>query len=62
MEEEKRPEFPALTIQGVFLGASIAFLLAGHANAYIITSLTLVLSLYALQSTSNNPRFLYLFS
>lgn len=58
MDNEK---WPALSVEGVLLGANIAFLLAGHANAYIITSLTLVLFLYTIQSTSNNPRFLYLF-
>jgi hypothetical protein len=42
MDNEK---WPALSVEGVLLGANIAFLMAGHANAYIITSLTLVLFL-----------------
>jgi hypothetical protein len=58
MDNEK---WPALSVEGVFLGANLAFLLAGRVNAYIITSLTLVLFLYTIQSISDNPRFLYLF-
>jgi hypothetical protein len=61
MEEKKRPEFPALTIEGVFLGANIAFLLAGKVSWHIITSLTLLLCLFTIQAASNNARFLFLF-
>jgi len=53
--------WPALAIQGVFLAANIAFLLAGRADGFIVASTTTIMLLFAIQSLSKNPRFLYLF-
>lgn len=57
--DDKR--WPALTIQGIFLAANIAFLLGGKTNRYILSSFTLLMLLFTIQAMSNNPKFLYLF-
>ena len=53
--------WPALTIQGIFLAANISFLLSGKSNGYIIASLTLLMFVFMIQSISTNKRFWFLF-
>ena len=58
MDESK---WPALAIEGLLLGAAIAFIAAGRDNLWMIVSLAIVLFILTLQGTSKNNRFLYLY-
>jgi len=52
---------PALAIQGVLIGAQILYLTTGELDPYVAVSFLLLLLLYALQGTTGEARFLYLY-
>ena len=53
--------WPAIAFQGIFLAANVSFLLAGDHNIFILASVTIIILLFAFQTLSGNPRFMYLF-
>ena len=61
MTPSNETPWPALTIQGTFLGANLAFMLAGNLHPLILISFTVFVVLFAIQTTTGNPRFLYLY-
>lgn len=54
-------KWPAVALQSIFMALNITFLLHGSYNIYIITSATLIIFLFIIQTITNNHRFLYLF-
>ena len=54
-------KWPAVAFQSIFLVANIAFLLDGKTNKFIIASVSVLMFLFAIQTISENPRFMYLF-
>lgn len=53
--------WPAVTLQGIFLASNIACLLSGQCNGFILASMTVLMILFTIQTTTKNPRFLWLF-
>ena len=54
-------KWPAIAIEGILLGAAIAFIAAGRDNLWMTISLAILLFILTVQGTSRNNRFLYLY-
>lgn len=61
MSEPEENPWPALTIQGTFLGANLGFILAGQSNLLVLISFGIIVVLFSIQAMTGNERFLYLF-